>query len=240
MGGWDDERESTAVSASEKRFATAIKCEHCNNTAPMEIVAQYSQMASIEEVPGYLFDQGNVYGLLVCPACNEITLRSYFWHEVMDDDDVKLKTLYPSGSRMPQGLPDKIMRAYEAALRVRSVDPNAYAVLARRLLEMLCEDRCAQGRDLFQKLSDLASKGEIPNKLVGVANGLRSMGNIGAHATLGELTPAEIPILDDLTRAILEYVYSAPALAQQAEDRLNQLKQSQQRQQGGTAAPNSN
>jgi hypothetical protein len=41
---------------------------------------------------------------------------------------------------------------------------------------------------------------------------------------LGELTSAELPVLDDLTRAILEYVYSAPFLAREAEERLAKLK----------------
>jgi hypothetical protein len=57
-----------------------------------------------------------------------------------------------------------------------------------------------------------------------VAAGLRKLRNIGAHADLGELTGAELPVLDDLTRAILEYVYSAPLLAREAEERFARLK----------------
>jgi hypothetical protein len=89
---------------------------------------------------------------------------------------------------------------------------------------MVCEDRSAGGKDLHSKLQDLATKGEIPTKLVGVADSLRNLRNVGAHAVLGELSNAEVPILDDLCKAILEYVYSAPYLAKQAEDRLNSLK----------------
>jgi Domain of unknown function (DUF4145) len=63
---------------------------------------------------------------------------------------------------------------------------------------------------LNKKLNDLAEKGEIPTKLVEVAHSLRKLRNFGAHASLGELTRDEIPILDDLCRAILEYVYNAP------------------------------
>lgn len=72
----------------------------------------------------------------------------------------------------------------------------------------------------------LLIKGEIPKKLIGVSKSLRILRNIGAHATLGELTTDEIPILDNLCRAILEYVYSAPFLVEEAEKRVLKLKRS--------------
>ncbi len=90
--------------------------------------------------------------------------------------------------------------------------------------EMVCEDRAAKGHSLNEKLGDLASRQEIPTKLVAVATKLRHFGNVAAHAGLGELTTEEIPILDDLTCAILEYVYSAPHLVDQADKRLQALK----------------
>ena len=108
---------------------------------------------------------------------------------------------------------------------MRSIDPNAYAVLIGRVLELVCSDRKAKGNSLNNKLQDLADRQEIPEKLVGVADGLRNFRNVGAHPSLGELTESEIPILDDLSKAILEYVYTAPYLAAKAEQRFNELKQ---------------
>jgi hypothetical protein len=93
------------------------------------------------------------------------------------------------------------------------------------MLELVCLDRKADGNFLGNKLANLAAMGEIPDKLVNVANGLKDLRNVGAHAALGELTEAELPILDQLTRAILEYVYSAPFLAQKAEERLRKLRE---------------
>jgi hypothetical protein len=110
-----------------------------------------------------------------------------------------------------------------AALKVKPIDSNAFAVLLGRVLELLCIDRKAIGKTLDNKLSDLATKGEIPSKLVDVAHNLRKFRNIGAHADLGELTAKEVPILDDLCRATLEYVYTAPHLAQNAENAVKAL-----------------
>ena len=75
-------------------------------------------------------------------------------------------------------------------------------------------------------LSDLVKKGEIPHKLQDVAGNLRKLRNVGAHAVVGELTAQEIPIVDDLANALLQYVYGAPYLVVKAEERLKKLKAS--------------
>ena len=192
----------------------------------MEIVQTYSQVAvNTDDQFEYQWDEGWIYQLLVCPACREVILRRQYFHEMAaGQEDISVELLYPCERGHPPGLPNAIHQAYEAALRVRSVDANAYGVLVGRLLEMICEDRNANGKDLDARLADLSSKGEIPTKLVMVAKSLRQLRNVGAHALAGELTKDEVPILDDLSRAILEYVYSAPHLVKQAGERLKRIK----------------
>ncbi|HUT93292.1 MAG TPA: DUF4145 domain-containing protein [Thermoguttaceae bacterium] len=192
----------------------------------MEIVADYSQVEThYDDHSNIEWDEGPTYQLLVCPACRRITCRSYYWHDgYMDPGDVSYETLYPQAKRNPLGLPDNIAKGYEAAEKVSNIDANAYGVLLGRVLELVCEDRNAVGKSLHDRLADLSSKGEIPTKLVDVARGLKDLRNVGAHATLGELTSVDLPILDDLCRAILEYVYSAPHLAQKAQERLDARK----------------
>lgn len=209
----------------EKRFTTTTACGHCSNRVPHEIVAVYSRVETHENEPGgYPHDSGAVFELIVCPACQEVSLQTYFWHEYAEPEDIKMEILYPVANKTPLGMPPKLESAYQAAVRVKSIDPNAFGVLVGRLLELVCIDRSAKGKTLNEGLSDLAARGEIPAKLVAVANGLRNLRNVGAHPMLGELTAAEVPVLDGLCRAILEYVYSAPSLAEQAEERLTHLK----------------
>ena len=59
-----------------------------------------------------------------------------------------------------------------------------------------------------------------------MAHGLRELRNIGAHALAGELTSAEIPVLDKLCEAVLEYVYYAPQLLAEVDKRLQSMKKS--------------
>ncbi|HYG34847.1 MAG TPA: DUF4145 domain-containing protein, partial [Clostridia bacterium] len=210
----------------QKRFSAPVKCGHCQNKTPMEVGATYSTVRSYEnDSSDITWEAGTIYEILACPACEGVTLRSAFWHDgLMDPSELEFTVLYPSGERTLRGLPPKIEKAFQAAQKVRNVDANAYGVLLGRVLEFVCEDRNAVGDNLDAKLKSLADVGEIPNKLVDVAAGLRKLRNIGAHVSLGELTEKELPVLDDLTRAILEYVYSAPHLAKEVEDRLTRLK----------------
>lgn len=89
-----------------------------------------------------------------------------------------------------------------------------------------CIDKNAEGESLFDKIKYLADEGIIPAPLKDLAHNLRMLRNIGAHADLGELTPKEVPVLESLCKAILEYVYTAPALIEAAKERVEQLKNS--------------
>jgi|SRR5580704_5815731 hypothetical protein len=213
--------------APEKRFSAVLRCGHCGNRAPMEIAAEYDSVEKSGEIESggrwVRWRSGQTYYLLSCPSCRQVLLASEPYNTAQGLD-AEIRFLYPVDDTVPAGLPSEVEKAYEAARSVRTIDANAFGVLLGRVLEMVCHDRNAQGRTLNEQLRDLAGKGEIPEKLVHVANGLRGLRNVGAHAAMGGLTSAEVPILDDLARAILEYVYSAPLLAQKAEERLKRLK----------------
>ena len=213
----------------DKKFSLKIQCGHCLNNTPMEIVAEFHRV--IDTVESHPNDYDNVskyYEVLQCPACSDISLQAYIWCDAYMEthDDTIFEILYPNKevNDIPLGLPDNINKALTAAQKVKSIDANAFGVLMRRVLEMVCIDREAKGRNLADQLQDLAEKNEIPNKLVMVTKSLKNLGNIGAHPALGDLTREEIPILNALSNAILEYVYTAPFLADQAAERVEKLK----------------
>ena len=214
---------SELMRRAKRQFSDDVRCPHCGNTAPMEIVASHTRHELVWN--GVLQEQTTdtyVYELLSCSACRNIMLRSGYLGfrrpEILD-----YHVLYPPDTRELIGLPPAVRQGYEAAMRVRNVDPNAYAVLIGRVLELVCSDRGAQGRTLANRLDFLAKRGEIPQKLVGCVRHLKNFRNVGAHASLGELTRADLPILDDLVRSLLEYVYSAPELAARAEKKFAEL-----------------
>jgi hypothetical protein len=89
---------------------------------------------------------------------------------------------------------------------------------------MICLDKGAQGRALFEQLNYLVTTGVIPQQLIDIANGLRNFGNIAAHAAGVELSENEVPVIDALCRAVLEYVYGAPHLVALAQETLDRVK----------------
>jgi hypothetical protein len=159
--------------------------------------------------------------LLTCPACNglNITLR-----EVDSDDEIVIYPAKIERKRELLGLPSNISQAYQVAQKVRNIDTNLFGVQLGRVLDLICIDKNAKGKNLIDRISDLASQNEIPPRLAEMAHKLRQLRNIGAHADAGELTPAEIPILDALCEAILEYLYHAPKFIEQVEERIKNLK----------------
>lgn len=210
---------------SKTQFTEPMRCGHCENKVRMKIVATYDQVQSYEDhKSGIEWQAGPIWELAICPACSNLTLRRIKWHEYFEPEELKMEILYPSAIKPLTGLPPKINEAYQAALRVRHIDSNAFAVLLRRLIDLVCLDRGANGKSLYERLAFLAEKGEIPGRLAEMTHQLRQLGNIGAHADLGDLTPAEVPILDDICRAVLEYLYTAPRLIDQVEQRIKELK----------------
>lgn len=222
-------------------YSQVLTCGHCGNRGPMKTLTKYTEsdelwVSDIGEVVnsfgtvkvdrGFSIDCGITYELFRCCACNKETLRKISWRDANDPDRWHFTLLYPQFEPLHNNLPEEVEKSYLAALRLKNVDVNAFAVLLGRTLDSVCIDRKALGKDLFERIKDLAKKGEIPDKLATMAHQLRQLRNIGAHADLGELTKEEIPVLQSLCEAILEYVYQAPALMERALRRLEELKKS--------------
>ncbi|PTT76084.1 MULTISPECIES: DUF4145 domain-containing protein [unclassified Chryseobacterium] len=207
-----------------------ISCGYCSNMSHMTILGSVSDL-KVENEPenGHYIEYGIIYEILKCPACKKNNIVYYNWNSYREGDsdfEPMYISIFPVKNDIPKGLPENIEKAFIASDRIKNMDPNSYAVLSRRLLEMVCLDRNASGRTLHDKLNDLSVKGEIPDKLAGVSMGLKNFGNIGAHAELGEVSEKEISIINALILAVLEYIYSAPQLATEAENKLNEIKNS--------------
>lgn len=232
-------KRMNVMMSEDSSYSEKMLCGHCGNKVSMLIGATLSQVKDYQDPKsGFPWQAGPIHQLMICPACEGVTLRRYNWHDQFDPDDIDVKVVYPTNaSVVPIGLPPIILQEFEAALRVRSVSPNAYGVLLGRLLELVCNDRGAEKGSLGARLKELSIREEIPERLVQVAEKLQELRHMGAHAWVGELGPAEIPILDSLCRAILEYVYSAPHLVKQAEERLNQLRDQQRKKKRTKKAP---
>jgi hypothetical protein len=207
---------------SGRQLTEPTKCGHCGNKTPMGLIADFKESnekdSGVSEVVNWK--------LLFCPVCRNVVLLYSEWLEGgwVNYDEPDYEVLYPAWVSPILGLPDEIDEAYQAACEVKNINSNAFGVLIGRVIDEVCLDRGATGKTFYERLESLAESGEIPERLCDIAHNLRKLRNIGAHADLGNLTEAEVPVLDDLCRAILEYVYAAPKLIEQVELRLEELR----------------
>jgi hypothetical protein len=160
------------------------------------------------------------YFVVVCETCDELLLYQAFL-EVPEDKDFHLADLiWPDPGVLHRAVPESVADCYVEAARIKNLAPNAFAVQIRRALEALCDDRSAKKGALQRRLTDLASRGEIPPVLAEMTDVLRLLGNIGAHAAHQSVKPGHVRAIDDFFRAVVEYVYVAPSRLKEFRERL--------------------
>jgi len=210
---------SKEISYSEK-----LECRHCHNVAPMRVVGSVTDAMEHPADNGPPIESGMAYEVLSCSKCEQVTIRSGQWDDLMEPEDWHGTVIFPSEQPGIQGLPPTVEQEFRSAEQVATISPNAYAVALGRVLDVVCDDRNANGKTLHERLIDLADRHEIPKHLADMAQQLRQLRNVGAHATLGALTAEQVPVLEALCRAVLEYVYAAPKLVERVEKLIAKLK----------------
>ena len=184
----------------------------------MKIVATFSDIKqNYDEKQNLVWKAGECYQLLQCQNCEKPELRNYYYHEFTEEQPYDYTTLYPESIIPPRGLPKKVREEYERAVKARHGDSNGYGVLLGRVLESVCQDKKAKGKMIGEQLKDLADRNELPAEIITFAEKLNRLRVFGAHFNVGKLTAKDIPIMENLIKVILEYVYSAPFIIKQAE-----------------------
>ncbi len=210
--------------SQDAQLSDPVECGHCGNCTLMRIVRDFD--CTVEHSTGdwdpcpMYWIEGHVYEVLQCPVCSQVSFRRYYWHDgMMEPPDINYEPLHPPVPSAPLGLPVAIRRAWEEAAKVRRVSPNAYAVHLGRMLELVCRDRQAEGKDLDHLMKDLAKRENLPPQILEIVKGLRLFRNVGAHGKpTEEISAAETSVLHDLARAVLEFVYTGPYLAAKADE----------------------
>lgn len=121
-------------------------------------------------------------------------------------------------------IPDKIKKSFEEAITCHSENCFiASAIMIRRTLEELCEEREAKGKNLRERILALKSKVILPEDLFNALDDLRLLGNDAAHIeskTYEDVGNDEIEIGIELTKEILKACYQLTDLV----ERLKKLK----------------
>ncbi len=123
-------------------------------------------------------------------------------------------------------LPPHIASTLEEAVKAHSAECfRASALMVRRVLEEVCKDKEANGKDLKARVAALGGAALIPKELIEAADELRILGNDAAHVearAYDQIGKVEIEIAIDLSKEILKAVYQYSVLL----DHLTNLKRS--------------
>ncbi len=207
-----------------------LDCSHCGNRTPHTHQFQYSHSMFWDE----LDSDDKIYNPFTwlaysCGTCGGLNLFGAFFGIDIEVDDLPRAKLHPKGADIlppphtlspNQPVPAKVLRLYEEVWPLRHRAPAAFIGQVRRLLEFVCADQEASGKDLFAQLQDLSAKGVFPGYFSQISDLLRKVGNMGAHAAQEELSVWDAELIDDFFRSIVDYVYIAPARIRRMERRL--------------------
>ena len=91
----------------------------------------------------------------------------------------------------------------------------AAAIMVRRTLEELCDDKASQGDDLKKRIENLQGNVLLPKELFEAMDELRLLGNDAAHIESKDydnIGSDEVEIAIELTKEILKGVYQMDTL----------------------------
>lgn len=203
-----------------------LLCPHCNNRAPHQAVYAHEYPYTIHGAFSINGEEEDAdveayYFVLICDTCSEVSLYGNW--DVSDNpfDLLEATLFYPKPKKVSDIVPKRIADAYQEASRVSKIAPNAFACMIRRALEFMCEDKKAVGNTLHEKLKDLSAKKIIPPVLAEMADIVKKLGNIGAHADATNVQRDDVETIDDFFNAVIEYVYVAPEKVGKVKKKLN-------------------
>ncbi len=158
-------------------------------------------------------------GMRICPnpACTSLVFFAksedgllLFPPEVIDFD----------ATNLPVG----ILATLEEAIKCHaSACYRASALMVRRLLEELCDDKGAAGKNLKDRIAALSSIAIVPTELLTAADELRILGNDAAHIQAKDydaIGQMESELAIELAKELLKAVYQYTSLV----SRLQALK----------------
>jgi len=164
------------------------------------------------------------YRLLQCLGCESISLETRTWDSIgigRDGEPVESVDVFPPRApkvRFLDGaisyLPHNIYRAYqEVTTAFVAGVPILTAIGLRSLVEAVCQERKAEGRDLIDKIENLAATGVISQDQAATLHHHRSFGNAAAHELVAP-RPQELESLLEIVQHLLVMTYRVPFISE--------------------------
>ncbi|NAS91457.1 hypothetical protein CVE24_09020 [Pseudomonas syringae pv. actinidiae] len=202
-----------------------VLCEQCKIQQRHTVEASVRKRLESDDWTGI-----TEFEVIRCLNCDTLSFRreasnseDYFYdHETEEYTSESSVDLYPSrtaGRFKIEGywhLPPEVRAIYdELILAMNGEQPILAGLAVRILIEMICKNQSAGGKNLFAKIDDLKSKGVLTTSGAEILHKLRSMGNDSAHEAKPS-TSKQLILAMDVVENLLQSVYIHPDEAKAA------------------------
>lgn len=224
--------------------------EFCNCGSLMKCETDFRNRVDYGESDTYCIE---IYSLYKCPACNEVTLISYsspgdknLDEAHQNDPEWELyrcyyrSILHAPSKQLHTAIPPAIADIVNQSRAILFKSPRASFILCRAALEEICDEfdipkkkpNKRGGEDfisLKNRLSELFNQENIANDLVDIIEGIRELGNEGAHSTHLEFSrkirSQDVEILLELVDYAVDRIYVDKHRRDEAEKKLNEIRE---------------
>lgn len=204
-------------------------CFHCGNTGLMNYVGNtywtYDEVErnALGDVIYAVQIEHEYWHVFECPVCHKPVLISEYCFDAQESRP-EIKTEYPTIAVSRDGVPKDIYSAFESAVKTKGIDYSICLLSLRRVLEMICKDKGAEGRDLEKKIDDLIEKKIFPPMIEDACWIIRQMGNDAAHADKIAVYTYDIDQVIGYVATIIDYLYSLPYRVEKMKKKIEKRK----------------
>lgn len=200
-------------------------CPHCGHKAIFESLGmdffQSPKLLRSEYYNNFSF------GIRRCPheACHG---HLFFVYDNMNN---KIVTTYPPETIAfeTDNIPERVLNTFrEAVICHANKCYTASAIMIRKTLEEICEEKGAQGKNLFEKLENLRESIVIPQALLEAMQDMRIFGNDAAHTgsqVFKEINQEGVELCLELAKEIMKALYQYENLVKKLKDMKNKPQQ---------------
>ena len=147
---------------------------------------------------------------LKCTKCNRTHITAKGLSHDLADQKINLSPRF-SCKNFPEYIPASIREDYEEACEIQNISPKAAATLARRCMQGIIRDFWkVDGTNLYQEIDLIRDK--VDPDIWTSLDGLRKIGNIGAHMEkdinlIVEIEPGEVSSLLQFIELLIDEWY---------------------------------
>lgn len=176
----------------------ALVCPHCGHHGAFERIPNVSDVFASQHWLGQRY-------------CPNPKCRNHIFFIATSQSEV-IRTYPPLCLNFDvDGIPDRVRKSLAEAITCHAEECyTAAAIMVRRCLEELCEDRGAKGNTLKDRIAALQSSVVLPKELFQAMEELRILGNDAAHLeakAYDQIGKQEVEVAIELVKEILKAIF---------------------------------